>query len=74
MKGFALGQTLGLAFKQRRKATRKTPIDRRFWTLPRTNDWFQIAETNFTDKEWYDNFCVSREISSNTLSLRLDMK
>ena len=37
------------------------PIDERFWTLPRRNDWFQIAGTSFTDKEWYDNFCVSRE-------------
>lgn len=35
-------------------------IERRFWTLARTDQWFQIVETAFTDKEWYDNFRVSK--------------
>ena len=37
------------------------PIDRRFWTLPRSSDWFPMAQTSFTDKQLYKNFPVSRE-------------
>ena len=35
-----------------------TSIERRFWTLPRSGQWFEIMETAFTEKEWYDNFRV----------------
>ena len=35
-------------------------IERRCWVLPRSDRWFQIVETAFTDKEWYDNFRVSK--------------
>ena len=35
-------------------------IERRCWVLPCSDRWFQIVETVFTDKEWYDNFCVSK--------------
>ena len=37
-----------------------TSIERRFWTLTRSGQWFEIVETAFTEKEWYDNFRVSR--------------
>ena len=35
-------------------------VERRCWTLARTDQGFQVVETAFTDKEWYDNFCVSK--------------
>ena len=35
-------------------------IERRFWTLAQSGHWFEIVETAFTEKEWYDNFRVSR--------------
>ena len=42
-----------------------TSTERRFWTLTRSQ-WFEIVETAFTEKEWYDNFrcpsTLSREI------------
>ena len=36
------------------------PIDRRFWTLTRSRHWFDMALT-FSDKEWRDNFRLSKE-------------
>ena len=35
-------------------------IERRFWTLAQSGHWFEIVETAFTEKEWYDNFRISR--------------
>ena len=32
-----------------------TSIERRFWTLARSGQWFEIVETAFTEKEWYNN-------------------
>ena len=29
-------------------------------TETRSGQWFEIVETAFTEKEWYDNFRVSR--------------
>ena len=29
--------------------------------VERSNVWFEMVESAFTDKEWYDNFRVSRE-------------
>ena len=37
-----------------------TSIERQFWTLTKTGQWFETVETAFTEKEWYDNFCVTR--------------
>ena len=37
-----------------------TSIERRFWTLARSGQWFEIVETAFTEKEWYDNSRVLR--------------
>ena len=37
-----------------------TSTERRFWTLTRSGQWFEIVERAFTEKEWYDNFRVSR--------------
>ena len=36
-----------------------TSIEGQFWTLIRSGQWFEIVETAFTEKEWYDNFRVS---------------
>ena len=33
--------------------------ERRFWKLTRSGQWFEIVDTAFTEKEWYDNFRVS---------------
>ena len=60
-------------FRQRRKRRYKLllaiaavlacnfPVDRRFWMAARSDQWFVIAETSFSDEEWYDNFHVSKE-------------
>ena len=37
-----------------------TSFGRQFWTLTQSSQWFEIVETAFTEKEWYDNFHVSR--------------
>ena len=37
------------------------PIDRLVWMLPRTDHWYSIVQTKLSDKEWYENFRVSRE-------------
>ena len=37
------------------------PIDRSVWSLRRSSEWLYMAETAFTDKQWYENFRVSRE-------------
>ena len=37
-----------------------TSIEQWFWTLTRSGHWFEIVETAFTEKEWYDNFRISR--------------
>lgn len=37
-----------------------TSIERRVWTLTRSGQWFEIVETAFIDKEWYDNCRVSK--------------
>ena len=36
-----------------------TCTERRFWKLTRSGQWFELADTAFTEKEWYDNFRVS---------------
>ena len=42
------------------------PIERRFWMLTRSCHWFEMVETVFTDKEWYDiNFRASKETFQN---------
>ena len=35
-------------------------VERRCWTLARTDQGFQVVEMAFTDKECYDNFCMSK--------------
>ena len=37
------------------------PIDRGIWVVPRSDHWFEMVETTLSDKEWYENFRVSRE-------------
>ena len=37
------------------------PIDRSVWSLRWRGEWLHVAETTFTDWQWYENFCVSRE-------------
>ena len=44
------------------------PIERRFWMLTRSGHWFEMVETIFTDKEWYDNFRASKETFQNIVS------
>ena len=44
------------------------PIERRFWMLTRSGHWFEMVKTVFTDKEWYDNFRVSKETFQNIVS------
>ena len=39
-----------------------TSIEQWFWTLTRSGHWFEIVETAFTEKEWYDNFRISRSM------------
>ena len=60
-------------FRQRRKRRYKLllaiaavlacnfPVDRRFWMASRSDQWFVITETSFSDEEWYENFRVSKE-------------
>ena len=65
---------LATAFHQKRKRRRYRlfltmaamlacyfPVDRRFWMVSRSDHWFEMAETTFSDKEWYENFHVSKE-------------
>lgn len=71
-KGIMMSSFSSLSFQKNRKRRRIyklliiasvlacNTIERRFWTLARTDQWFQIVETAFTDKEWYDNFRVSK--------------
>ena len=44
------------------------PIERRFWMLKRSGHWFEMVKIVFTDKEWYDNFRVSKESFQNIVS------
>ena len=44
------------------------PIDRRVWILPRTDHWYSIVQKKLSDKEWYENFRVSRETFNYILS------
>ena len=37
------------------------PIDRSVWSLRRSSEWLHMAETTFKDRQWYENFHVSRE-------------
>lgn len=37
------------------------PIDRWIWILPRTDRLYSIVETKLSDKEWCENFRVSKE-------------
>ena len=37
------------------------PINRKVWTLPRSCQWFDMAVTEFSDKEWCENFRLSKE-------------
>ena len=39
-----------------------TSIERQFWTLTQNGQWFEIVETPFTEKEWYDNFRISKSM------------
>ena len=50
-----------------------TSIERRFWTLTRSGQWFQIVETAFTEKEWFSklNIIVPSFISSTNSSTSL---
>ncbi len=45
------------------------PVDRRVWTLPRSSEWFNMAITNFSDKEWCDNFRLSKETFTYIVSM-----
>ena len=36
-------------------------VDRSCWMVERSNVCFEMVERAFTDKEWYDNFRVSKE-------------
>lgn len=36
--------------------------------VERSNVWFEMVERGFTDKEWYDNFRVSKETFQYILS------
>ena len=38
------------------------PIDRSVWSLRRSSEWLYMAETTFTDRQWYENFRISREM------------
>ena len=44
------------------------PIDRGIWVVPRSDCWFEMVETTLSDKEWYENFRVSRETFHYILS------
>ena len=35
-------------------------VDRQVWTVSRSSHWFEIAETTFSDEEWYGSFRLSR--------------
>ena len=37
------------------------PIHRSVWSLHRSSEWSHMAETTFKDRQWYENFRVSRE-------------
>ena len=37
------------------------PVDRKVWTLPRSSHWFDMAVKEFTEKEWRDNFRLSKD-------------
>ncbi len=45
------------------------PVDRRVWTLPRSSEWFNMAITTFSDKEWRDNFRLSKETFTYIVSM-----
>ena len=36
-------------------------VVRSCWMVERSSVWFDMVERTFTDKEWYDNFRVSKE-------------
>ena len=36
-------------------------VDRSCWMVERSNVWFEMVERTFTDKEWYNNFRLSKE-------------
>ena len=36
-------------------------VDRCCWKVERSTVWFEMVERAFSDKEWYDNFRVSKE-------------
>jgi hypothetical protein len=48
------------------------PIDRKIWTLPRSGEWFKIAVTEFSEKEWRDNFRLSKETFMYIVSMIRD--
>lgn len=37
------------------------PVDRKVWTVPRSSHWFDMAVEEFTEKEWRDNFRLSKD-------------
>ena len=37
------------------------PINRSVCSLRRSSEWLYMAETTFTDRQWYENFRVCRE-------------
>ena len=45
------------------------PIDRKVWTLPRSGQWFDMAVTEFSDKEWRENFRLSKETFMYVVSM-----
>ena len=44
------------------------PVDRRVWALPRSDEWFQMADTILSEEQWYSNFRVSKETFQYILS------
>ena len=45
------------------------PIDRKVWTLPRSSQQFDMAVTEFSDKEWRENFRLSKETFMYAVSM-----
>ena len=44
------------------------PVDRRVWVLPRSDEWFQMADTILSEEQWHSNFRVSKETFQYILS------
>ena len=70
---FSINLPVKILYLKKRKKTRKLfmflaavmltnpPINRSVCLLRRSSEWLYMAETTFTDRQWYENFRVCRE-------------